>query len=142
MSVYSIKKYDTAESFLNATKSFLENEELPNAFVLTMTEGQRQEESITQVKMCPFYYGTVWNNRQELVFALCLLTKTLLYGSKLLSDSFEPVDLLIQDFVLLDLHKKVTIVHSFQPVLDRIHNQLETRGGLKITLNEQVKLIV
>jgi hypothetical protein len=138
MSVYSIKRYDTAESFLEATRSFLEKEELPNAFVLTMTEGQRQEEFTTQSRICPFYFGAVWNAKQELVFTLCLLTKTLLYGSKLLGNRFEPVDLLIQDLVSLDLHKQVTIVHSFQPVLSHIHNQLEVRGRLKITLNEQV----
>jgi predicted GNAT family acetyltransferase len=130
MSIYTIKKYDTLDSFLAETESTLSTEELRNSFILTMAEDQKNQEIQAGHQVGPFYYGTVWNQQSQLVFALCLFSKTMLYGSSLLGNDLEPVDLLVQDFVSYDLHRVITIVHAFQPVLGRLHSQLKEKTQL------------
>lgn len=138
MSAYTRKKYDTVHSFLADTQSSFLKEEFRNSFILTMAEGQRKERLEAGDEVAPFYYGTVWNQQNELVFSLCLFSKTFLYGSNLVGDDLEPVDLLLQDFLSCDLHKEITTVHAFQPVLGHLHNQLEEKGQIKLNIVDKV----
>ncbi|KAG2199424.1 hypothetical protein INT46_011074 [Mucor plumbeus] len=130
----TIKRYTSTSLFLKETEPFLCRNEFQNIFVLLMAQQEQVlEEKETQSNS---YCGTVWDDQNQLVFALFNgKNNTILYGS--LTQNLEAIDLLVDDLIASGTHSSLTFVRAFQPSLNRLYEQLQ-KHNIQLRIIDQV----
>lgn len=131
MSSLSLKQYDNLEEYLSVLKPHFAKHEVQNTIIHEMIKKAISEQ--TSDNSAPQFNLAVWNDNNELVFALFyLFSTTSLYGSFLLDGQPEAVHLCLEKFVSQGHINTMTLGHAFEPGLSIMVNYLN--GNSKETI--------